>query len=56
MLKSVDFGRFMTPEGSEMLLLALTSKTGQYLAHNRHIILSFYYIQSSEIQENIVDI
>ena len=41
MIKSVDFGRIMTPEGSETLILALTSKTGQSVAHNRHIIFSF---------------
>ena len=28
-LKSVEFGRFMTPEGTERLILAVTSKTGQ---------------------------
>ena len=36
MLKSVDFGRFMTSEGTETLILAFTSKTGQSVAHNRH--------------------
>ena len=30
MLKSVDFGRFIT------LILAFTSKTGHSVAHNRH--------------------
>ena len=32
MLKSVDFGRFMTPEYTETLILAFTSKTGQSVA------------------------
>ena len=40
MLKSVDFGRFMTSEGTERLILAFTSKTGQSVAHNRHGIFS----------------
>ena len=36
MLKSVDFGRFITSESTETLILAFTSKTGQSVAHNRH--------------------
>ena len=36
MIKSVDVGRFMTSEGTETLILAFTSKTGQSVAHNRH--------------------
>ena len=35
-LKSVDFGRFMTSEGTKTLILAFISKTGQSIAHNRH--------------------
>ena len=41
MLKSVDFGRFMPTEGTEMLLLALNPKTGQSVAHNRHKLFLF---------------
>ena len=41
MLKLVDFGRFMTPEGTETLILAITSKTGQSVAHNRYRIYLF---------------
>ena len=41
LLKSVDFGRFMTPEGTETLILAFISKTGQCVAHNRHRIYLF---------------
>ena len=49
-LKSVAFGRFMTPEGSETLILALTSKTGQSVAHNRHIICLFgFFYQRGDI-------
>ena len=28
MLRMVDFGQFMAPEGTETLILAITSKTG----------------------------
>ena len=41
MLKSVEFGRFMTPEGTEKLILAFTSKKGQSVAHNKHRIFLF---------------
>ena len=41
MLKSVDFGRFMTSEGTETLILAFTSKTGQSVAHDRQGIFLF---------------
>ena len=50
MLKLVAFGRFMTPEGSETLILALTSKTGQSVAHNRHNIFLFgFFYQRGDI-------
>ena len=50
MLKSVDFGRFMTPERSETLILAFTSKTGQSVAHNRHrIFLIGFFCQRKNI-------
>ena len=34
--KLVEFGRFMTSEGTETLILAFASKTGQSVAQNRH--------------------
>ena len=36
MLKSVDFGRLMKSKATEMLILAFTSETGQFVAHNRN--------------------
>ena len=33
MLNLIDFGRFMTSEDTETLILALTSKTGQIVKH-----------------------
>ena len=47
MLKSVEFVRFMAPEGTETLILACTSKTGQAVAHNRQRI---FYLDSSVIE------
>ena len=41
MLKSVDFGRLMKSEATEMLILAFTSKTGQFVAHNRNRTILF---------------
>ena len=41
MLKSVDFGRFMTPEYTETLIFAFTSKTGQSVAQHRNRIFLF---------------
>ena len=40
-LKSVNFGRFMTSEGTETLILAFTLKAGQSVAHNRSGIFLF---------------
>ena len=40
MLKSVDFGLFMTPECTKTLTLAFLSKTGQSAAHKRHRIFN----------------
>ena len=48
MQKSVDFGRFMTPEGTETLILAFISNTGQSVAHNRHKIFSFGFFHQRE--------
>ena len=48
MKKSVDFGRFMTLEGTETLILAFTSKTGQSIAHNRHKLFSFGFFYQRE--------
>ena len=44
MLLSIDFGRFMTSEGTDALILTLTSKTGQYVARNTHIIILFGFL------------
>ena len=48
-LKSVDLGRFMTPEGTETLISAFTSKTGQSVAHNKNRIKLFgFYCQRED--------
>ena len=49
-LKLVNFGPFMTPEGTETLILAFTSKTGQSVAHNRHRI---FYLDFFSVRERI---
>ena len=55
MLKSVDFGRFMTSEGTETLILAFTSKTGQSVAHNSHRIFLFsYFCEREEILRHFI--
>ena len=36
MVKSIGFDRFMTSEGTETLILALTAKMGQSVVHTRH--------------------
>ena len=41
MLQLVNFGRFMTSEGTEAFILTFTLKTGQAVAHNNHRI--FYW-------------
>ena len=41
MVKSIDFVQCMTSEGTETLIFAFTSKTGQSGAHNRHKIFLF---------------
>ena len=46
-LKSIEFGRFMTSEGTETLILAFTSKTKQSVAYNRQRIF-FIWIFLSE--------
>ena len=55
-LKSVDFGRFMTPEGTKTYILAFTSKTGQSVAHNRHGIFLFYFSVREKIYLGICHI
>ena len=44
MLLSIDFDRFMTSEGTDMLILAFTSKTGQSVARytDRILLLGFF--------------
>ena len=56
-LKSVDFGRFgrfMTLEGTETLILTFTSKTGQPVAHNRHIVFLFGFSVREKIYLGIL--
>ena len=51
MLKSVDFGRFMTSECTETLILAFTSKMGQSVVHNRLGIFLFgFFCQRMNIE------
>ena len=40
-LKSIDFDRFMSSEGTKRLILVLTSKTGHSVEHTRHRIFLF---------------
>ena len=47
----------MMLEGSEMLILALTPKTGQSVAHNRHIIFLFgFFYQREDILRYFIDL
>ena len=45
MVKSIGFDKFITSEGTETLILAFISKTGQYVAHTRYRIFynRFFY-------------
>ena len=43
MVKSIDFDRLMTSEGTETL--AFTSKTGQSVAHTKHRIFQFRFFR-----------
>ena len=55
MLKSVDLGRFMTPEGTETLFLVFISKTGQSVEHNKHKIFSFgFFYQREDIYRHFI--
>ena len=55
MLKSVDFGRIMTPEGIETLFLAFSSQTGQSVEHNRHSIFLFgFFCQREDILRHFI--
>ena len=49
MLYSIDFDRFMTSEGTDTLILAFTSKTGQSVARYTH---RFFYLDFS-VRERI---
>ena len=40
-VKSIDFDRFMSSEGTKRLILVLTSKTGNSVEHTRHRIFLF---------------
>ena len=42
------FDRFMTPEGTDALILAFTSKTGQSVAHFTHRIFLFGFFSQRE--------
>ena len=56
-LKSVDFGQFMTSEGTKTLILALTLKTGQSVAHNRDGIFLFgFFCQSMDIFRHLISL
>ena len=45
----------MTPEGTETLILAFTSKTGKSVAHNRHKIFSFgFFYQREDIFRHFI--
>ena len=48
MVKSVDFYRFMTSEGTKTLILSFTSKTGQSVEHTRHRIFLFGFFGQRE--------
>ena len=55
MVKSIGFDRFMTSEGTETLILVLTSKTGQSVTHNRHKIFSFgFFYQREDIFRHFI--
>ena len=54
MLKSIDFDRFMTSEGTDALILAFTSKTGQSVArysdsYTHRIFLFGFFSQREDI-------
>ena len=55
LLKLVDFGRFMTSEGTETLILAFTTKTGQSIAHNGHRIFYLDFSVRERIYSGILD-
>ena len=38
MVKSIGFDQFMTSEGTETLILAITSKTGRSVAYTQNIL------------------
>ena len=42
MVKSIDFDRFMTLEGTKTLILAFTSKTRKPVDHTRHRIFYLF--------------
>ena len=48
MLYSIDFDRFMTSEGTDALILAFTSKTGQSVARYTHQIFLFGFFSQRE--------
>ena len=53
MLQSIDFDRFMTSEGTDMLILASTSKTGQSVASNIQIFFLFFYQREDIFRHSI---
>ena len=48
MLQSIDFDRFMMSEGTDTLILAFTSKTGQSVARLPHRIVLFGFFNQRE--------
>ena len=52
----VKVGRFMTSEDTQTLILAFTSKTGQFVAHNRHGIFLFgFFCERTDIYLGILE-
>ena len=55
MVKLIDFGRFMTPEGIKTLILAFTLKKGQSVEHTRHRIILFgFFCQREDILRHFI--
>ena len=54
MVKSIDFDRFLTSEGTKTLILAFTSKPGQPVEHTRHIFLLGFFFQTEDISRHFI--
>ena len=53
-VKSIDFDRFMTSEGSYTLILSISSKTGQSVAQNRQKIFNLGFISKERTDFGIL--